>query len=411
VSLNRRELLGLVPAAGLALLADPTKLLASKGEALPSDDLMREYKNHIAIKEGVAARWARTGLLDGIECPHLAREMGVLLENQRLFNETLEDDDDLHMPAKVKRISIPLVRRGYVHPLLTTLAPIVAMMGPSGPTYWWQDGKIVTGAGVGMPKQTLLGPVPADHTVPGTAKLRSVLEISDGDDVAWNDLSPEESRARMNAEANMTAIIAQMNAWDMIEATVKACRQVAGTTHKGDDAQLLVRLAGNHLKAIYPTGMNWVVASQDFALDLYSKVDDACRRVFHVEPPEGMSPDEFIARLREQFRKAKAEGYRQVERYYKYGEKVEGADLWVDREAEGWWAVAGAFPGSVLPGPADLRMLYAGLQFCPYVPISTTGMRIAGLNESKGIRYSFYTRYGWGYHPNAASFFVNMQKG
>ena len=55
-------------------------------------------------------RWSRTELLDGIDNPYVRSCTAVMLENQRLINETMTDTSDI---AQFKRLSIPLVRRIY----------------------------------------------------------------------------------------------------------------------------------------------------------------------------------------------------------------------------------------------------------------------------------------------------------
>jgi len=86
------------------------------------------------------SRWARTGLLKGIEDTHTRSATAVLLENQRLmlereklFNEVSTDTADV---AQFKRISIPLVRRIYPQLIANKIVSVQPLLGPTGLVYY-----------------------------------------------------------------------------------------------------------------------------------------------------------------------------------------------------------------------------------------------------------------------------------
>ncbi len=79
------------------------------------------------------ARWATTGLLDGIEDSFTRSTTAVLLENQRLINETSTDSGDV---SQFKRISIPLVRRIYPQLIANKVVSVQPLLGPTGLVYY-----------------------------------------------------------------------------------------------------------------------------------------------------------------------------------------------------------------------------------------------------------------------------------
>lgn len=78
-------------------------------------------------------RWAKTGLLGGIEDRYVRSATAVLLENQRLINETATDTADI---AQFKRISIPLVRRIYPQLIANKIVSVQPLLGPTGLVYY-----------------------------------------------------------------------------------------------------------------------------------------------------------------------------------------------------------------------------------------------------------------------------------
>ena len=78
-------------------------------------------------------RWAKTGLLSGIEDRYVRSATAVLLENQRLINETATDTADI---AQFKRISIPLVRRIYPQLIANKIVSVQPLLGPTGLVYY-----------------------------------------------------------------------------------------------------------------------------------------------------------------------------------------------------------------------------------------------------------------------------------
>jgi Major capsid protein Gp23 len=78
-------------------------------------------------------RWKKTGLLDGIEDRTVRANTAVLLENQRLINESSTDTGDV---AQFKRISIPLVRRVYPQLIANKIVSVQPLLGPTGLVYY-----------------------------------------------------------------------------------------------------------------------------------------------------------------------------------------------------------------------------------------------------------------------------------
>jgi len=79
------------------------------------------------------ARWSQSGLLEGISDKYTRSVTAVLLENQRLVNETATDSSDI---ASFKRISIPLVRRIYPQLIANKIVSVQPLLGPTGLVYY-----------------------------------------------------------------------------------------------------------------------------------------------------------------------------------------------------------------------------------------------------------------------------------
>ena len=79
------------------------------------------------------ARWEPTGLLEGVGDRFTRSCTSVLLENQRLMNETATDTSDV---ANFKRISIPLVRRIYPQLIANKVVSVQPLLGPVGLVYY-----------------------------------------------------------------------------------------------------------------------------------------------------------------------------------------------------------------------------------------------------------------------------------
>lgn len=79
------------------------------------------------------SRWAQTGLLENINDKYTRSCTAVLLENQRLINESSTDSGDV---AQFKRISIPLVRRIYPQLIANKVVSVQPLLGPTGLVYY-----------------------------------------------------------------------------------------------------------------------------------------------------------------------------------------------------------------------------------------------------------------------------------
>jgi hypothetical protein len=78
-------------------------------------------------------RWAKTDLLKGLDDPYVRSCTAVMLENQRLINETMTDTSDI---SQFKRISIPLVRRIYPQLIANKVVSVQPLLGPTGLVYY-----------------------------------------------------------------------------------------------------------------------------------------------------------------------------------------------------------------------------------------------------------------------------------
>ena len=78
-------------------------------------------------------RWSQTGLLEGLDNRYERSCAAVLLENQRLINETMTDTSDI---SQFKRISIPLVRRIYPQLIANKIVSVQPLLGPTGLVYY-----------------------------------------------------------------------------------------------------------------------------------------------------------------------------------------------------------------------------------------------------------------------------------
>ncbi len=72
-------------------------------------------------------------MLDGISNRGERATAAVLLENQRLVNETMTDTGDI---SQFKRISIPLVRRIYPQLIANKVVSVQPLLGPTGLVYY-----------------------------------------------------------------------------------------------------------------------------------------------------------------------------------------------------------------------------------------------------------------------------------
>lgn len=78
-------------------------------------------------------KWARSGLLEGINDPFTRKMTSVLYENQFLYNELNTGTDDI---ANFKRISIPLVRRVFPQLIANKIVSVQPLLGPAGLVYY-----------------------------------------------------------------------------------------------------------------------------------------------------------------------------------------------------------------------------------------------------------------------------------
>ena len=89
-----------------------------------------KFLNEARELEGL---WSQTGLLEGISDKYIRSATAVILENQRLMNETSTDTSDI---AQFQRISIPLVRRIYPQLIANKIVSVQPLLGPTGLVYY-----------------------------------------------------------------------------------------------------------------------------------------------------------------------------------------------------------------------------------------------------------------------------------
>lgn len=81
--------------------------------------------------------WKEAGLLEGIKDKHLRACTAVLLENQRLYNDIInESGTDTSDVANFRRISIPLVRRIFPQLIANKIVSVQPLLGPVGLVYY-----------------------------------------------------------------------------------------------------------------------------------------------------------------------------------------------------------------------------------------------------------------------------------
>ena len=142
---NRRQFLKGAAVGGAALLAAPTLL---KGAIIPAKTtttkqldtvLLDEIPNPQEVLEGIRKtkqecfdRWSKVFKFGNLTQDN-ALELAVSLENQRLINE---EHADHYSVAQFKRISIPMVYRGFHDGVLKELVSVQTLLGPCGCVFW-----------------------------------------------------------------------------------------------------------------------------------------------------------------------------------------------------------------------------------------------------------------------------------
>lgn len=97
--------------------------------------------NLIAESVKMVEKWSEYGLLEGIENEHTKRNTALLLENQKLANESpmteaLTGGTDSSDVSQFRRISIPLVRRIYPQLVANKIVSVQPLLGPTGLVYY-----------------------------------------------------------------------------------------------------------------------------------------------------------------------------------------------------------------------------------------------------------------------------------
>ena len=165
-------------------------------------------------------RWSQTGLLNGIEDRATRNVTSVLLENQRLINETATDSSDI---AQFKRISIPLVRRIYPQLIANKIVSVQPLLGPTGLVYYLRF-RYSTNKGA-MRGATNNGGFPGDDT-------SSLQQLASGDanlDIFYTHqfIQNETTSTDAGLHANLTSVFAPLEHTPILAGTV------TGTAYDG----------------------------------------------------------------------------------------------------------------------------------------------------------------------------------
>jgi len=160
--------------------------------------------NLIAESVKMVDKWGEYGLLEGIEDEHTKRTTALLLENQKLANESplteaLTGGTDSSDVSQFRRISIPLVRRIYPQLVANKIVSVQPLLGPTGLVYYLRFR-------YGTDKGSTLGQTNKDLAV-GTAGAESITmqQQTDGD----ANLDIWYAHQRINNEA-ATAVLASV---------------------------------------------------------------------------------------------------------------------------------------------------------------------------------------------------------
>ena len=133
--------------------------------------------NNVLLAEAAKCeeQWEDSGLLEGIEDRNTRRMTALMLENQRLVNESLASGTDTSDVAQFRRISIPLVRRIYPQLIANKIVSVQPLLGPTGLVYYMRF-RYATDKGA------TLGRTNKDYAV-GTAQAESITmqQQTDGD--------------------------------------------------------------------------------------------------------------------------------------------------------------------------------------------------------------------------------------
>ena len=161
--------------------------------------------NLIAESVKMVEKWSEYGLLEGIEDEHTKRMTALMLENQKLANESplteaLTGGTDTSDVSQFRRISIPLVRRIYPQLVANKIVSVQPLLGPTGLVYYLRFR-------YGSNKGSTLGQTNRDLAV-GTAGAESITmqQQTDGD----ANLDIWYAHQRINNEA-ATAVLSSAN--------------------------------------------------------------------------------------------------------------------------------------------------------------------------------------------------------
>jgi len=165
-------------------------------------------------------RWAQTGLLEGIQDRFTRSATAVLLENQRLMNETSTDTGDV---AQFKRISIPLVRRIYPQLIANKIVSVQPLLGPTGLVYYL---RFRYGSNKGATRGASKSGFPSDDS-------NSLMQLADGTanlDIFYSSQFVQNERTNVDPGTGTSVT------YSALEHTPILAGTVTGTVYDGNTA-------------------------------------------------------------------------------------------------------------------------------------------------------------------------------
>lgn len=195
--------------------------------------LNSRYMNEARQIEAYWSRPLKNGksMLDGITDRTERASAAVLLENQRLVNETMTDTGDV---AQFKRISIPLVRRIYPQLIANKIVSVQPLLGPTGLVYYLRFRYSSNKGAIRGADLTPLG-FPADDST-------SLQQLASGDgnlDIFYSHQFVQNEASTKDAGDDTTSIYAP------IEHTPVLAGTMTGTVYRASEAVATYVVAEN----------------------------------------------------------------------------------------------------------------------------------------------------------------------
>lgn len=235
--------------------------LLRDSEALRSLNFSETYIRSVMDNTG---KWAGTGLLGGLDDPHVGRTVAILMENQRVFNEGKRSYAE-YIPegatpvvdlnnwvSQWRRVSIPVIRRTFHEGFVGYhLVSVQAMRSPEENTYLSGfDGRTigtVTTAKTGGMKARWSLPYQEGHDLEAEAEATADFARSLTDEIGREIIRDLTNNAGSNAkydykdEAHLFSLVEGMSAY--IAAKIYGNQATWVVT-----SPTIVRLLGEHIE-------------------------------------------------------------------------------------------------------------------------------------------------------------------